>query len=157
LIILKVLAALAAAIAFVIISGITGVTFYVWPTGLADHQLAVSPQMLEKLENLQAERKFDQDIRNLYPGARNESSRVEAQALVDKVIATLRTELPSRPQRSTVLREFKNTLAWVDSGDSEDRDQILMYLTRIMDIVGVENSGELMNVWRYGFPYGWVL
>jgi hypothetical protein len=56
-----------------------------------------------------------------------------------------------------VLREFKTALASVDSGESEERDQLLMYLTKIMQIVGIDNSGELLNVWRYGFPYGWVL
>jgi hypothetical protein len=30
-------------------------------------------------------------------------------------------------------------------------------LSRVMTIVGVADSGELLNVWRYGFPYGWLI
>lgn len=157
MIVAKILKYLALGIAAIILSGVTGLTFYIWPTYLADHKLAVTPQMLGQLEKLQAERKFDEDIGTFYVGARTETARAEAQATVDKVIASLRAELPTRPQRSTVLREFKTALASVDSGESEERDQLLMYLTKIMQIVGIDNSGELLNVWRYGFPYGWVL
>ncbi|WP_373925124.1 DUF4844 domain-containing protein [Duganella sp. sic0402] len=32
----------------------------------------------------------------------------------------------------------------------------MRYFGRMLDICGVENSGELFNVWRYGFPYGWL-
>ena len=36
-------------------------------------------------------------------------------------------------------------------------DQTLYYFTEAMRIVGMQGSNELLNVWRYGFPYGWVL
>ena len=44
-----------------------------------------------------------------------------------------------------------------NTAESEERDQILVYFNKVMRICGVQNSGELFNVWRYGFPYGWFL
>jgi hypothetical protein len=52
---------------------------------------------------------------------------------------------------------MKATLADVDTSESEERDQILAYLDKVMTICGVESSDQLFNVWRYGFPYGWFL
>jgi hypothetical protein len=46
-------------------------------------------------------------------------------------------------------------LAKFDTPESEERDQVLAYLTKVMEICGVRGSAELFNVWRYGFPYGW--
>jgi hypothetical protein len=50
---------------------------------------------------------------------------------------------------------MKATLANFDTPESEERDQLLVYLTKVMRICGVDSSDELFNVWRYGFPYGW--
>lgn len=152
----KILAAFAAVVALAIVSGVTGLTFHLWPTYIADHKLAITPQVLEQLAQLQAERKFDTDMR-FYPGARNEITRAKCQAAVDEVIASLRAELPARPQRSTVLRQFKTALASYNEAESEENDQFLVYLEKVMQIVGMSNSGELFNVWRYGFPYGWMI
>jgi hypothetical protein len=104
---------------------------------------------------LQSERKFGADSVNFYPGAMNEIDRLKAQQTVDSTIHALIAELPKHPQRSTVLRAMKTTLAKFDTSESEERDQVLAYLTKVMKICGVHSSAELFNVWRYGFPYGW--
>jgi hypothetical protein len=80
-----------------------------------------------------------------------------AQASVDSTIESLIAELPARPQRSTVLRTIKHTLASPGTSESEERDQMLTYFTKVMAVCGVESSDELFNVWRYGFPYGWLI
>lgn len=54
-----------------------------------------------------------------------------------------------------VLAKFKRAMASFSVSESEERDQFLVYLQRIMDVLGMRSSGELLNVWRYGFPYGW--
>lgn len=110
---------------------------------------------MERLRSLQLEHKFGPDSSTFYPGAASEEQRMVAQASVDAAIQSLITELPMRPQRSTVLRALKVTLANFNTSESEERDQILSYLTKLMNICGVESSSELFNVWRYGFPYGW--
>lgn len=152
---MKILLGMVALIASVLVAGLTGLTFLVWPTGLHDQQLAITPEVIQRLRDLQAEQKFGPDIAAFYPGARNEEQRAAAQKAVDTTIRSLIVELPERPKRSTVLRTMKETLTHFDTSESEERDQILVYLTKVMDICGVESSGELFNVWRYGFPYGW--
>lgn len=154
--ILKVFSALGLAIAALLLAGIFGLYFSIWPTGLNDHSLAVTPRVLERLNDLKRERKFEADPANFYPGAMDETSRAESQERIDAVIESLISELPSSPRKSVVLRTFKTALARYKTPESEDRDQFVAYLERIMQIVGVRESDELFNVWRYGFPYGWL-
>lgn len=155
--VIKILASVVAVVAAVIVAGITGLSFYVWPTGLNDQKLTITPAVIERLRSLQSEHKFGPDTAAFYPGAASEAQRAVAQASVDATIQTLIAELPARSQRSTVLRAMKVTLADVDTTESEERDQILLYLDKVMAICGVESSDQLFNVWRYGFPYGWFL
>jgi hypothetical protein len=152
----KIVAGILIAFVGILIAGLSGLSFYVWPTGFNDYKLAVTPEVIDRLRNLEAERKFGPDSTTFYPGAVNESERLQAQAAVDAAIRTLIAELPRRPQRSTVLRTMKAALSEFDTPESEERDQLLVYLTRAMEICGVDSSAELFNVWRYGFPYGWV-
>lgn len=141
--------------ALCVIAGLSGLMFQAWPTGLNDETLPVDAKTLARLAALKAERKFDADGKTFYPGAPSEAVRARAQAAVDRVIASLIAELPESPRRSQVLRTFKTALNRFSADDSEERDQFLVYLERIMAILGVRDSGELLNVWRYGFPYGW--
>jgi hypothetical protein len=153
----KTLLGLMLAVALLIAAGLSGLSFRLWPTGFDDRPLAVTPLVIQHLRDLQAEHKFSLDPRTFYPGAPNDAQRRMLQAAVDAAIQSLVAELPAHPQRSTVLRTMKTTLANFDPPDSEERDQMLVYLTRAMEICGVESSSELFNVWRYGFPFGWVL
>ncbi|GJI92547.1 hypothetical protein RugamoR1_57100 [Rugamonas sp. R1(2021)] len=152
---LKIFAGAILAVMTIVLAGVYGLTFYVWPTGFNDEKLAVTPEVMQRLRTLQLEHKFDPDVSTFYPGAANEAQRSAAQAVVDSAIQSLIDELPLRPQRSTVLRALKASLADFDTSESEERDQILVYLTKVMHMCGVESSFELFNVWRYGFPYGW--
>ena len=152
---LRIFAIVAITVALIVGAGLSGISFYVWPTGINDQNLAITPDVIQRLQVLKAESKFGPDITTFYPGA-NEKDRLVAQAAVDATIQSLIAELPARPQRSTVLRAMKSALADFDIAESEERDQILMYFTKMLDICGVEDSGELFNVWRYGFPYGWL-
>lgn len=143
-------------LAAIVVAGVSGLTFRLWPTAIPDRPVALTPAMLQQLRDLQAEHKFTLDKRTLYPGAVNETQRATAQAAVDTAIASLLSELPQRPQRSTVLAILKQALAEFPLSESEERDQLLMYFGRILDTCQIEHSSELFNVWRYGFPYGWL-
>lgn len=138
-------------------AGLSSLSFRAWPTGFADYKLSVTPDMLDRLRALQSAHKFGPDKTTFYPGAINEAERAAAAEAVDATIRVLIAELPAHPQRSTVLRAMKITLANFPTRESEERDQILVYFTRIMEICGVDRSAELFNVWRYGFPLGWIL
>lgn len=151
----KVLVSIVIAFVLILIAGLSGLSFYVWPTGFNDYKLTVTSEVLQRLRNLQTERKFGPDNVTFYPGAVNEGDRLRAQEAVDSTIRFLIAELPEQPHRSTVLRAMKTTLANFDTAESEERDQVLVYLTKVMQICGVHSSAELFNVWRYGFPYGW--
>lgn len=138
-----------------IIAGVSGLTFYLWPTSVDDHPLQITPSVIAQLKALRAERKFDPDEANFYFGAKNEPDRVLAQIQVNAVIDVLLGNLQRAPHRAFVLSTFKDALSAFDTIESEERERFLYYLERIMDIVGVKSSGELFNVWIYGFPYGW--
>lgn len=152
---LKILSGIVILVVAIVATGLSGLAFYIWPTSVNDHKLSLTPDVIQRLRSLQSEHKFDPDVASAYPGAMNEVQRLEAQAAVDTTVQTLINSLPARPQRSTVLRVMKLTLANFDSSESEERDQLLVYFDKIMSICGVESSGELLNIWRYGFPYGW--
>lgn len=146
-------------VAFVIVffvAGITGVLFHVWSTSLNDERIELSDAKIERLRVLLKERKFTEDLSIPYPGATNEASRASAQSAVDRLLNELLATLPRTPNRAVVLREFKKTLASFDTIESEERDRLVLYLAEILKILGIASSGELLNVWRYGFPYGWL-
>ena len=151
----KAFASIVVVFVLILIAGLSGLSFRVWPTGFNDYKLTVTPEVLQRLRSLQSERKFGPDSATFYPGAINEIERLRAQEAVDSTIRALIAELPKHPHRSTVLRAMKATLANYDTPESEERDQLLTYLTKVMEICGVGSSAELFNVWRYGFPYGW--
>lgn len=153
----KIAGVLVALLLLAFAASLSGLTFVVWPTSLNDVELKVGPDVLSQLAALKDERKFDADPATFYPGAPDEATRARAQAVVDGVITSLISNLPSAPKRSNVLRTFKTALGTFTEADSEERDQCLAYLERIMKIVGVDSSGELLNVWRYGMPYGWFI
>lgn len=150
-------AAVALVLALIVAGGLSGASFYLWPTGVSDRELDVTAKVIQDLRELRAERKFGPDPTGFYFGARNEIERAEAQRAVDATIDALIADLPKRPRRSTVLRIMKEALAAFDTPESEERDQFLVYLTRAMRVCGVESSSGLFNVRRYGFPYAWFM
>jgi hypothetical protein len=152
---LKIIAAFVGALVLVISAGVSGLSFYLWPTSVGDEALVVTPEAIRALTSLRAEKKFVMDKSNFYFGAPNEVMRVAAQGSVDGLLDSLLVELPKNPKRSVVLAEFKSAMKSFSISDSEERDQFLVYLQHIMKTLGVKSSGELLNVWRYGFPYGW--
>jgi hypothetical protein len=38
---------------------------------------------------------------------------------------------------------------------TEDMERLLVYMERILEILHIKSSNELLYVWRYGLPYGW--
>ena len=153
--ILKIIFSFLSVIALLITVGVTGLSFYLWPTSLGDGAIAVTPQVVEELTRLRGERKFVMDQPHFYFGAPNETVRQSAQRSVDVLLDSLLLELPKNPKRAMVLAKFKAAMGAFSVSESEERDQFLVYLQRIMKVLGMQSSGELMNVWRYGFPYGW--
>ena len=84
-------------------------------------------------------------------------TRKLAEESVNSIVDQLVVGLSRTPKKSFVLATFKRALPAFERFDSEEMDQTLYYLSEVTRIVGMRGSNELLNVWRYGFPYGWWL
>jgi hypothetical protein len=79
----KLLASVVIAFVVILVAGLSGFSFRVWPTGFNDHHLTVTPEVLQRLRDVQAEHKFGPDNTTFYPGALSEAQRLRAQQAVD--------------------------------------------------------------------------
>ena len=111
-------------------------------------ELKVTPKLLSDLRVFRLEPKFADG--GIYQ-APSEAVRITAAAHLNELLDRLVAAIAAHPTKAFVLSEFRRTLTKFDSADSEERDQLLAYLERIMDIVGMESSDGLLNNWRYGF------
>jgi len=101
------------------------------------------------LTRLRAAEKFKADA--FYPGAPNETLRVEAEQTVNALLDRLVPVAPAPTDKKLVLREFRMTLDSFTQSDTEERERLCGYLEEIMDIVGIDSSDGLLNGWLYGF------
>ena len=152
---MKIAIAIISVLAFLVLAGLYGWLFQVWPTSWPDSELKVSSVQIEQLKQLRSEAKFQEDSKTHYPGAANEASRVSLEASVNQTIDLIIPVIKQSPKKSSILGIFKLVLSNLSLLDSEDKDQLLNYFSRILQMLGVQSSNELFNVWRYGFPYGW--
>jgi hypothetical protein len=137
-------------------AGVTGRLFALWPTSWPDQELQVTASNIAALGQLRAQPKFLEDEKLFYPGATGEATRLAHEALVNALIGDLESNSTRAPRKSYVLARFKAALTAAETWDSEDQDRLALYLVEIMGILGIESSNGLINVWRYGFPYGWL-
>lgn len=80
---------------------------------------------------------------------------MSSEALVNHLLSDLIDNLESTPRKARVLAAVKTTLAAGSRLDSEDQDRLALYLQETLTILDIKGSNQLINVWRYGFPYGW--
>jgi hypothetical protein len=153
---LKRFGAILLAAAALVWAGLSGALFSVWPVFWPDQSLLVTPVEIGELQTLRAERKFEQDDRIFYPGAVSAERRLASERLVNGPIDTLVRDLPGHPTKGVVLSRMKVVLATYPVIDTEDQDRLLRHFEQILRILKIANSNELFNVWRYGFPYGWL-
>lgn len=152
--VLKVILVVVVAAALFVAAGLSGLLFRFWPTSWPDAELSVSPAQVERLFALRNEPKFLPNAKLHYPGAPNEAIRIALEEIVNAVIEHITQEIQKVPRKSFVLSSFKPVLARAERLDSEERDRLLSYFNEIMEILGIGSSNELLNVWRYGLPYG---
>lgn len=131
--------------------GVSGILFVLWPTSIPDQKLNVSDYEINALSDLRQQIKFKEDLVHPYPGATNEVESLKLETLVNFVLDDLVSNLKQNPKKSYVLSLFKKALKIAIHYDSEDRDMILIYFMQIMDILKIQSSNELLNVWRYGW------
>jgi hypothetical protein len=150
------LAALIGVIVLFVAAGVTGVLFQLWPTSWPDRTLHVSPEVLTKLRALEEEAKFLPDEQLFYAGAQTNPPREAAENALNAFLEYVRMNLPAQPRRSFLLATMKPLLVAAQTWDSEDQERLGTYLSTVIDITGAGSSNQLLTVWRYGFPYGWL-
>lgn len=148
------LAVVAGAVLFVA-AGLSGLLFRLWPTGWPDAELSVSAAQVERLFELRKEPKFLPNAKLHYPGAPDEAMRIELEEIVNDAIEHIMQGDQKVPRKSFVLGSLKPALARAERLDSEERDRLLAYFDEVTEILELGGSNELLNVWRYGLPYGW--
>lgn len=114
----------------------------------ADMMILLSDQDIQKLQELQKEKKFVEESYYFPP---DEQTRLRIEASLNNLIGRLIAEQSPQSSKAGVLAEFKTTLSLFDTEESDDQDRMLHYLETIMDIYGIESSDGLLNTWRYGF------
>jgi hypothetical protein len=134
----------------------TGILFRVWPTSSPDKRLEITSATVDELRALRLQSKFHANEASFYPGAPNEAVRGEAERRINSLLDRLIDGLPTNPSRAFVLANVKTALSTFNTFDSEERDRASAYMEEVMKVSGVKDSGELLNVWRYGLPYGWI-
>lgn len=154
---MKFFAMIVGALALLVLVGVSGVLFRVWPTFWPDQDLKITSIQIEQLKQLRAEVKFHEDLKTFYPGATDEFSRLVLESAVNGAVDSIIQLIEKNPKKSYVLGVFKWVLGKMERLDTEDQEQVLAYFSRVLDILGIESSNELFNVWRYGVPYGWFM
>ena len=103
----------------------------------------------EALHAFIAKKKFEPSI--FHPVQRSEAERLRLQAVVD-ALGTRLLPLADQPQdKPRVFAEFRRSMAEIDPGESEDKEQTAGYMEELMDIFGIASSDGLLSTWVYGF------
>jgi hypothetical protein len=110
--------------------------------------------MINQLEVFQQKEKFVEDMSVLYPGISDPSMKG---VLSDKINAAADRFKELVLNQQTKDKDFQRAIqAGLQSFeseylnlDTEDRERICLYFEELMDIVGLESSGGLLNQFMY--------
>jgi len=149
----KIIITLIALICIIFAAVVFNIPFLVWPTFVNDHEINISKDVISKLNNLKSEKKFVEDQKIFYPGTPNEAMRTEIENSLNKLIQEIIDGIPRKPKKSFVLKTIKSTMPHFEKFVSEEKDRFCLYCEEILDILGINSSGHLINVWRYGIPF----
>lgn len=88
-----------------------------------------------------------------YPGVGNEELRKPMNEMLNILARTFQKIAHQQPDEKLYQTAIKQILGNMENIylDSEDQDQFCRSIEALMDIVGLESSGGLLNKWRYGF------
>lgn len=116
----------------------------------------LSDDTMKKFEEFKKKEKFLEDNAIFYPGIADKKLRAEYSGKInlaaDDFMKVAQQENPSSADYQEAIK--KGLMRFSDddlSLDSEDKDRICFYFEELMDIVGLESSGGLLNKFRYGF------
>ena len=104
-----------------------------------------------ELVNLRSEKKFVEDMKGLYPGAPDEQTRIAAEIIINTTIDKLIYYSNKELTEAKFWEIVKHSATQLSTMDSEEMDQGLYYMERLMNIYTIESSNGRLNEWRYGF------
>lgn len=111
-----------------------------------DRPIKSTSSTLEQLNNFLSEEKFTE-----LPGINNEDEKKELSALINKLLVSLIKDLSSNPTKMWVMQQFCMVLQEVEEEDTEVRDHFAEHMEKIMDILEIESSDDVL-----GFYLGYV-
>lgn len=105
----------------------------------------------EALLSFKSQRKFVEDLSELYPGAPDEQTRVQAENIINAAVDNLMVSEENNLSEKEFWDILEIAALQLKTMDSEEMDQGLFYMEKLMDIYGIESSDGRLNEWRYGF------
>jgi hypothetical protein len=110
---------------------------------------------IEDLQRLRSASKFEADESRFYPGLENESIKERITDLVDRGIDEFIAVAQNNGSEKDFQHAISKGLSYFEmltySLDTEDRERICGYFEEMMDAIGMESSGGILNKWMYGF------
>lgn len=109
---------------------------------------------MEELTQFRAKEKFVEDNELMYPGIEDVSFKEEYTKKINLIADDFETVALNNPTGNAYQEKIKIGLArFGQMPDTEDRERICAYIEELMDIVGLESSGGLLNDYLYGFSF----
>lgn len=125
-------------------------------TSCGQGQIKTPENAMAKFKEFKNKEKFVEDKNAFYPGIGNE---ILKPILTEKInLAADDFEEVSKKENATeqdyhnIIEKGLNRFKPIyDQIDIEDRERICLYFEELMDVVGLESSGGLLNDFVYGF------
>ena len=117
---------------------------------MADQKLTITPEVLARLTNLKSRFTFGPSDDGMYTGVFDPGHRAACDEAFAGLIDVLIRDLPAKPFKSIVLKQFCRTWKDTPASDTEDREQAILYFEQTMDALGIESSDGLLNRLLYG-------
>ncbi|PZR03154.1 MAG: DUF4844 domain-containing protein [Flavobacterium psychrophilum] len=112
-------------------------------------------EAIENLQRLRSVSKFEADESRFYPGLENESIRDRVTDLINRGIDEFISVAQNNGSEKDFLQAISKGLSYFEtlnySLDTEDRERVCGYFEEMMDAIGMESSGGILNKWMYGF------
>jgi len=105
----------------------------------------------EALLSFKSQRKFVEDLTEFYPGAPDEQTRIQAEIIINAAVDKLMVSEENNLSERKFWDILEIAALQLKTMDSEEMDQGLFYMEKLMDIYGIESSEGRLNEWRYGF------
>jgi hypothetical protein len=110
---------------------------------------------IEDLQRLRSAVKFSAEKVIFYPGLENESLRDRITTLVnhgiDEFIFVAKNNGGEKDFQQAIQKGLNYFEALDYNLDTEDRGRVCGYFEEMMEAVGLESSGGILNKWMYGF------